>query len=130
MTHYLAGGVDLLKERIVWRRIERWQNASAACKRQADNALRVDGLALFRHRQVVEIEKVLHSGRFKPTDVAPTGSGARNQGVDVTLAKMGNAFNSEPPIEQYRCRLGHEEQGGAPENQERQKSRRHPQSVP
>src|ERR1700730_2485398 len=110
--------------------MEWWQDASAACKRQADDALRVYGLALFGNRQVVEVEEILHSGRFQLADVATIGSGARNQGVDVTLAKIGDTFNSEPPIEQYPCRLGHEEQGAAPENQERQKSRRHPQSVP
>ena len=45
------------------------------------------GLALFGNRQVVEVEKVLHSGRFQLTDVATIGSGARNQGADVTLVK-------------------------------------------
>src|SRR5260370_25085943 len=110
--------------------MECWQDASAARKRQANNALRVYGLALFGNRQVVEVEKVLHSGRFQLTDVATIGSGARNQGMDVTLAKIGNAFNSKPPIEQYRCQLGGKKQDRAPENQERQKSRRHPQSAP
>jgi hypothetical protein len=67
-------------------------------KRQANN------VALFGNRQVVEVEKVLHSSRFELTDVATVGSGAPNQGADVTLVKIGNAFNAEPPIEQYRRR--------------------------
>jgi hypothetical protein len=95
-----------------------------------NNALRVYWLTLFGNRQVVEIEKVLHSSRFQLTDVATAGSGARNQGADVTLVKISNAFNAEPPIEQHRCRSSHKKQGGAPENQERQKSCRHSQSVP
>src|SRR6476660_5242651 len=102
---------------------------SAARKRQANNALRVYGLALFGHWQVVEVEKVLYSSRFELADVATGGSGARNQGADLTLVKIGNAFNAEPPIEQYRRRPSQEKQGRAPENQEGQKSRGHPQSV-
>jgi hypothetical protein len=76
----LAGSVDPLKERIVRRRIEYRQEASAARKRQADNALRVHRLSLVGNRQVVEIEKVLDSGRFQLTDVAAAGSGTRDQG--------------------------------------------------
>jgi hypothetical protein len=59
----------------------------------------------------LEVEKVLHSGRFQLTDVATADSGARNQGADVMLAKIGNAFNAEPPVEQYRRRPGQEKQG-------------------
>src|SRR5260370_3499684 len=98
--------------------MECWQDASAARKRQANNAWRVYGLTLFGNQQVVEVETVLHSGRFQLTDVATADSGARNQGADVMLAKIGNAFNAEPPIEQYRRRPGQEKQGSAPENQE------------
>src|SRR5260370_25391361 len=107
--------------------MECWQDASAARKRQANNALRVYGLALFGNRQVVEVEKVLHSGRFQLTDVATADSGARNQGVDVTLAKIVNDFNAEPPIEQYLRPPGQEKPGNEPEHQERHRSRRTPQ---
>jgi hypothetical protein len=90
----------------------------------------VYGLTLFGNPQVVEIEKVLHSSRSQLTDVATVRGRARDQRAEVTLVKIDNAFDVKPPIEQYRRRLGHEKQSGAPENQEGQKSNRHPQSVP
>src|SRR5262249_25308291 len=61
--------------------------------------------------------------------MSPPLTAARNQGADITLAKIGDALDAKPPIEQHRRRPGQEKQGGAPEYQEGQKSRRHPQSV-
>ena len=75
-------------------------------KREANNAFRVYWLALFGNRLVVEIEKVLHSSRFQLTDVATAGSGARNQGADVTLVKIRNAFNAwNPPALWFSSRV-------------------------
>jgi hypothetical protein len=73
------------------------------------------GLTLFGNPQVVEVEKVLHSGRLQLADVATADSGSRNQGADVTLAKIGDAFSAKPPIEELAVDLSLHGRGwGAP----------------
>jgi hypothetical protein len=62
--------------------------------------------------------------------MSPPFVATRGQGADLTLVKTANAVDAKPPIEQHRRRPGCEKQSGAPEHQERQKSHRHPQSVP
>ena len=102
---FLAGGIDLPQERIVRRAIELREHASFVCHRQADDALRIDLLALFANRHVVEVEKVLRAGRLQPADVAAARGAEADQCADVPFGKVGDALFSEPPVEQHRRRF-------------------------